>query len=174
MAINKKCNTKIQIDVDLKRDQADIISYIQRKYYERTIAYVWPESKDYWLEEENGLTFFDVFYTDQRTFLLKCPHCSKVFYFHMRYFSNRKSLIPCECEYKEIENSFEKVIRKYKETGDVNSLDDSLHGRRLYDRMASVVNRMWKCDSKEEAEMYKKMGFESPCIDVYLSQTKKE
>jgi hypothetical protein len=35
--------------------------------------------------------------------------------------------------------------------------------------MAWVANNIWRCQSKEEAEMYRKMGFASPYIDVFLS-----
>lgn len=168
--INKKYNTSIQIDVDLERDRNEIITYIQDKYYKKTMAYVWPEIKDYWLEDKNGLTIFDVFYTDNRAFALQCPHCKKQYILYTRYFHNRKSLIPCECEYQEIETSFSEAIRKYKETGEVIVFDNSIHSRRLYDRMEGIVNKIWRCNSKEEAEMYKELGFETPYLDVFLSQ----
>lgn len=170
LLINKRYSTSIHVDVDICRDQEEIISYVQHKYYKKSIAYVWPESINYWVEEENGLSIYDVFYTDDRCFLLKCPQCGKVYKLHTRYFHDRKSLIPCDCEYIEIENAFEKAIRKYKEKGEIPVLDDSLTGRRLYDRMASVANRMWRCTSREEAELYKRLGFESLYIDMYLSK----
>ena len=83
--INKKYGIEIQIDVDLNRDNTKIISYIQAKYYRKTIAYVWPESENYWLEEENKRSIYDVFYTDNNSFLLQCPYCQnkfKLFSYH--------------------------------------------------------------------------------------------
>lgn len=167
--INKRYGTSIDVNVDLARDKNNFLAYIQSKFYKKTIAYVWPEVKDYWLEEENGASIFDVFHTDSRCFVLQCPHCGKQFRLFTRYVQNRKSLVPCDCEYKKIEKSFEEAIEKYRETGEVVVIDDSLQSRRLYDRMESVVNKMWHCQSKEEAELYKKLGFKSPYIDVYLS-----
>lgn len=167
--INKKYGTSIQIDVDLNSDEDDFISYVQHKYHQKSIAYVWPESKDYWLDDENGLTIFDVLYTDGRRFTLKCPHCNKKFYTFTRYCSERHSLVPCECEFEEIEKTFEESIKKYTETGEFVPFNDTLQSRRLYDRMASVVDKMWRCKSKKEAELYKKLGFNNPAIDIYLS-----
>ena len=169
LLINKKYNTSIQIDVDLNRDNTEIISYVQSKYHKQTIAYVWPESKDYWLEEENGKSIYDVFYTDNLPFSLRCPHCQRHFMLFTRYFHNRKSLVPCECEYKKIENALDEAIKKYKESGELTVFDDSLASRRLYDRMVQTVEKMWRCTSKEEAEMYKALGFDSPYINIYLS-----
>ena len=101
--------------------------------------------------------------------MLKCPHCGKSFKFFMRYFHHRHSLIPCECECKGIEEAFEEAIKRYKETGEVTPFENSLHSRRLYDRMASVVEKMWHCRSIEEAEMYKKLGFDSISMEGYFS-----
>lgn len=169
--INRKYNTCINPDVDLERDEKEIVAYIQYKFHKKTIAYVWPEVKDYWLEEENGLTIFDVFHTNYNPgcFLLKCPRCNRRFHLRTKYFSHRRSLFPCECEYKEIERDFADAINQYRETGKLTPFDDSLRSRKLYDRMAEVVNKMWHCRSKEEAELYKKLGFMSPYIDAYLS-----
>lgn len=169
LLINKRLNVSIDIDADLNRDANDFIAYVQYKYYQKSIAYVWPESKDYWLDEENGTTIFDVLYTDIRPFILKCPRCNRQFHRSMKYYHDRRSLIPCECEFKEIEKSFEEAIRRYKETGEFVPFDDSLQSRRLYDRMAYIADNIWRCKSKAEAELYKKLGFKNPYIDVYLS-----
>ena len=165
--INKKYGTTIQIDVDLNRDLTDIISYVQSKYHKKTIAYVWPESKEYWLEEENQRSIYDVFYTDNTPYSLQCPRCQRKFTLFTRYFHHRKSFVPCECEYGEIERIFEETIRKYKETGDLVIFDDSLSSRRLYDRMEQSIRWHLYYASKEEIEMYKKLGFESPSLDYY-------
>ena len=87
----------------------------------------------------------------------------------MRYFYDRMSLFPCECEYKGIEKDYEESIKKFVETGEVKPFDDSLRSRRLYDRMAMIANNIWRCNSIEEAKLYKKLGFDSQYIDVYLS-----
>lgn len=168
--INKEYKLSLTIDVDIERDAKELIAYVQNKYYKKSIAHIWPESKDYWLDSENSLTIFDVFYTDNRCFVLKCPHCKRKFNFHIRYFHDRKSLIPCECEYKEIEKDYEEAIKNYIEKGNVEPFNESLRSRRLYDRMASIANNIWRCRSKEEAELYKKLGFESPYLDIYLSE----
>ena len=131
---------------------------------------MWPESKDYWDDDANRCSIFDVFYTDNKQYSLRCLHCGRSFIFHIKYFHHRKSLIPCECECKAIEKTFREAIKLYAETGDVVILDDSLQCRRLYDRMAWVAFNIWRCESTEEAEMYKKMGFDNPYIDVYLSR----
>lgn len=172
LLINKKYNTSIQIDVDLNRDAAEIISYVQSKYYQKTIAYRWPESKDYWLDEENGKSIYDVFYTDNSPFSLRCPHCQKNFTIFTRYFHHRKSFIPCECEYQKIEIALDEAISKYKELGELVVFDDSLDSRRLYDRMVQNIRWYLKFASKEEIEMYKKLGFTSHMLDFYLSQFK--
>ncbi len=168
--INKKYDLSIEVDIDIERDEQEILSYIQNKYHKESIAVVWPESIDYWLEEENGFSIHDILHTDNRYFMLKCPHCGKKYMLYTKYFHNRKSLVPCDCEYEEIERSFHEAIRNFKEKGEVIDLDDSLESRRLYDRMKMIVDKMWRCSSKEEAELYKRLGFTSPYIDVYLSQ----
>ena len=170
LKINKKYNTSLQFDVDLNRDENDFVAYVQNKYHEKTIAYVWPEVMDYWPNKEDCSAVFDVFTTYDCSFPLKCPHCSRSFYLNAGvHYSNRKSLVPCKCEFEEIEKSFEEAIRKYKETGEFVPFDDSLQSRRLYDRMASVANKIWRCKTKAEAELYKKLGFKNPYIDVCLS-----
>lgn len=166
--INRKCNISIQINVDIQRDHEGIISYIQQKFHKKSVAYMWPESADYWIDEENGATIFDILSTDGRWINLKCPHCGQNFRRHMRYYIDRHSFVPCDCECPKIEQSFIDAINRYKETGELVVFDGSLQSRRLYDRMAAVVDKMWSCTSKEEAEMYKKLGFSSPYIDVYL------
>ena len=170
LLINKKYGTAIQIDVDLKRDNIEIISYIQDQYYKKTIGYIWPESKNYWLEEENKRSVYDVFYTANIPFFLQCPYCQRKFTFHTRYFHHRKSFIPCECEYDEIESVLKQTIRKYKEKGELVVFDASLSSRRLYDRMVQSIRYYLKSASKEEIEMYKKLGFKSPYLDYYLSR----
>ena len=174
LILNKRYNMSIQIDVDLNRDHEEIISYIQQKYHQKSIAYVWPESEDYWVDEENGLTRFDFLITDSRQLLFKCPHCGKIFRCNMSIHSDRKSLIPCDCEYSQIEQSFQEAIINYKEKGIVVTFDDSLQSRRLYDRMAMNATRIWRCQSKEEAELYKELGFDPQYIDVYLSLCEKQ
>ena len=166
--INKKYNMCLSVNVDLIRDKDEIISYVQRKFHQRSMAYVWPESIEYWLEEENGISPFDILSMDTRWLSFKCPHCGLTYRRHMVWYANRKSLIPCECEFMEIEKHFHEAIQRYKENGEVVTLDETLHSRRLYDRMESVVNRMWHCGSKEEAELYKNLGFDSQYIDVYI------
>lgn len=172
--INKRYNMSISCDVDLTRDHEEIISYVQHKFHKKSMAYIWPESEDYWLDAENESTRFDLLSTDGQWLYLKCPHCGRNFRRHMIYYSNRKSFVPCECEYQEIENSFHHAIQNYLERGAVVVLDGSLPSRRLYDRMAAVVDRMWLCKSIEEAELYKKVGFTSPYIDAYLELHKDE
>lgn len=168
--INKKYGTTIQIDVDLDRDNAEIISHVQVQYHQKTIAYIWPESKNYWLEEENRQSIHDVFYTDSSPFLLQCPYCQRKFTLFTRYFHHRKSIVPCECEYDEIERALEEAIRMYKEKGELVIFDDSLSSRRLYDRMVQSIKYYLNSASKEEIEMYKKLGFESPLFDYYLTR----
>lgn len=170
--VNKKYRVGIAADVDLIRDREAIISYVQEKYYKLSLAYVWPEIKDYWIDEENDLTIYDALRTNNRVYNLKCPNCGKKFAIHMRYFQNRKALFPCVCEEKTVEEDFLEVIRKYKHSGEIPALGESLRDRRLYDRLAYVASRIWKCQSKEEAELYKKLGFDSKYIDVYLEYVK--
>lgn len=166
--INKIYNLEIHIDIDIKRDRKQILSYIQQKIYKKSIAYVWPESKDYW-HENNKSTIFDVFYTDTNRYLLKCPHCQKEFTFHMRYFHNRKSLIPCDCEIKQIENNFKEALKNYNKNGILVTFDNSLESRRLYDRMYSQIKFCLNHSSSEEIRMYEKLGFQHPQLKYYLS-----
>lgn len=165
--INKKYHMCLFADVDLTRDVDRIVAYIQHKFHHRSVAYVWPESREYWLEE-NGVTPFDILSTDTRWLSFKCPHCGLTYRRHMVWYANRKSLVPCECELEEIEQHFNEAIQRYKENGEIVTLDETLQSRRLYDRMANAVDRVWHCGSKEEAELYKKLGFDSEYIDIYL------
>ena len=167
--INKKYNLSLRVDINIERDKEEIISYVQNKYYKKSIAYIWPEVKDYWLDETNDKTIFDVLYSSDGCYSLKCPKCNHRFNLYMHYCHGRLSLIPCLCESTEVENDFITAILRYKESGDVIKFDNSLRSRRLHDRMLRVVKKMWHCKSREEAELYKKLGFDSPYIDVYLS-----
>jgi len=171
--INRKYGMSLLSDVDLKRDEQAIISYVQDKYYKRTIACIWPESKDYW-SEENETSIFDVFHTSYGEYKLKCPHCGRNYTLYMRYYRDKKAIKCCECEFNKTETDFVETIKKYKETGELVIFDNSIQSRRLFDRMAIVVDKMWRCESKEEAEMYKKLGFTSPYIDVYLELCRKQ
>lgn len=170
--INKLYNESFEIDVNLERDRNEIISYIQNKYYEKSIANVWPESKDYWINIENGPTIYDVFYTSGKSYNLRCPHCGKKFVFHMRYFNHRKSLIPCECEYADIESDLKNAVKEFMETGKLITFDDSLRSRRLYDRMQSDARWYHDTGIKEKVLMYKQLGFESPYLNILYSQLK--
>lgn len=167
--INEKYGTEIQIDVDIDRDYEEILSYVQSKYYKKTIAYRWPESKNYWLEEKNKCSIYDVFYTSNKRFALQCPYCQNEFTLNTMYRHNKKSFVPCECEYGEIEHVLEETITKYKKTGEIVTFDDSLWSRRLYDKMVQRIQYFLNDASKEEIEMYKKLGFESTRLDYYLS-----
>ena len=48
--------------------------------------------------------------------------------------------------------------------------DDSFSSRRLYDRMVQNIRFYLNFASKDEIEMYKKLGFESPRLDYYLTR----
>lgn len=167
LLINKKYGTSLNADVDLKRDHDEIVSYIQQKFHRNTIAYVWPESKDYC-----GDYRYNVLHSSSQWLCFKCPHCGKDFYYDTSRYPKRISVPPCQCEIKEIENTFELAVNNFRETGAVVSFDDSLGSRRLYDMMAEVAAKMWLCKSKSEAELYKKLGFDSEYIDVYLKLCK--
>ena len=168
--INKKFKMTIHVDVNIERDKKDILSYVQEKYHKKTIAYVWPESKDYWDETVNTRSVFDVFYTDNNCYFLKCPHCGTLFKFHMRYFHDRKSLIPCECEYAGIKQKLAEIVDGCINCDIPISFDNSLWSRRLYDEIESKIHFNSSRLSKKEAELYKKSGFESPYLDYYLSK----
>ena len=172
--INKRYGTNLTPDVDLTRDHKSIISYIQNKYYNHSLAFVWPEIKEYWDNEENALTIYDALITSRGVYRLKCPHCGRKFPLNLRYCYERESLIPCQCELHHVEDDFNDALRNYRESGEVVVWDDSLRSRRLYDRMAEIATKIWRCQSKEEAEMYKKAGFDSQYIDVYLSLCEKQ
>ena len=174
LLINKKYNIEIKIDVDLMRDKDKILLYVQNKHFLKSIACVWPEVKEYWDYSLNPCSIFDVFYTDSGRYKLKCPYCGKIFDLHMRYCHDRKSLIPCECEYKEIEVNLKKAINDYKEYGILVVLDDTLQSRRLYDRMQSNIRYFLSSEKKEEIEMYIKLGFESPRLNLYYSIIKRK
>lgn len=167
--INKKFGIPIQIDVDMNRDNSEIVSYVQEKYHKKTIAHIWPESEHYWVDEIPE-SIHDIFYTTKESFPLRCPHCKKSFTLYTRYCHDRKSLVPCPCEYSEIELALQKAIKEYKETGALVVFDDSLDSRRLYDEMAKHVKHrhILEDPSKEEIEMYKKLGFDTPLLDEFL------
>lgn len=160
--INTKFNTSIKTTVDINHDKNEILSYVQDKYYKKTIAYIWPEVKEYWAEDKNKFSIYDVFYTSNCSFNLRCPHCGKLFQLHTRYCRNRKSLIPCECEYSALTFLLSKVTNNYIEKNILITFDNSLESRRLYDRMMSEVRFNYNKKTHKELEMYKKLGFEPP------------
>ena len=166
LVINKLYVLSFQIDVDIDRDYAEIVSYVQEKYYHKSIAHVWPESIDYWDENLNKKSVFDVFYTDVKNYNLCCPKCGRKFTFYMRYFHERKSLIPCQCEVREIELAYQKTINEYMQNGTVPLFDDTLLSRRIYDRMASQIKHFGL--STKEREMYLKFGFKHPFLNVKI------
>ena len=161
--INKKYNTALQADVDLARDHNEIVCYIQRKFHQNTIAYIWPESAEYC-----GDYRYNILHSSAQWLDFKCPHCGKIFYYDTGRYRRRKSLPPCQCELKEIEDAFDLAVTNYRENGIVTTFDETLCSRRLYDMMANTADQMWLCKSKEEAELYKKLGFDSKYIDVYI------
>jgi len=168
--INELYRKSINIDVNLNRDQTEILSYVQNKHYKRSIAYVWPESKDYWDTEMNGLlTVYDVFYTDgnQDNRVLKCPHCGRRFRYAMRGHSHRKSLRPCEfCEIPVIEKKLKEAEQDYLKNKRLVVFDESLDSRRLYDRMISGLRYgLWGKNRNDEErqllkQMYQDLGFQ--------------
>lgn len=166
--INKKFGLDIRCDVDIKRDEKDFISHVQYKFYLKTVAHVWPESINYWDEEENHISAFDVPSTSNSCYKLKCPHCGKSFKFWMRYGNKDKSLPYCSCESNEVKTAFKEALKRFKETGEIVKFDNTLLSRRLYDRMAWAAYDTRHCNSKEEAEMYKKLGFDHRSLDAYL------
>lgn len=166
--INKRYGLNLLCDIDLQRDEKEFVSYVQAKFYRQSVACVWPESADYW-DEENPVTPFDVLCNSNSCYKFKCPHCGRRIKFKVGYDRNRKALYTCRCEFTETELAFEEALKKYKETGETITFDESLFSRRLYDRMASIAHEIWHCQSEEEAEMYKKLGFPPRYIDIYLS-----
>ena len=173
LLINKKFKLSVSVDINLDRDKKEILSYIQKKYHQKSIANVWPEVEDYWDSEKNAETIFDVSCTDDHTvYKLKCPHCGASFNLPLRYHYQRKSLIPHECEKQKIKENLHLAIKNYREYGHLIVFDNSLQSRRLYDEITSRI----KCSyilsnaSKEELEMYKKLGFESSVLDNCLAQ----
>lgn len=165
--INKKFDLAIKCDVNIDRDKNEIISYIQNKFYKRSVAYVWPESIDYWDEKANSVSAFDVLHTSNSCYELKCPHCGRNFTFHMRYFHNRKSLISCECEYSKIEDKLIQTVKYHIENGSILSFDDSFDSRRLYDKIQSKIRFNVPPLSKDELELYKKSKIDSPYLNCY-------
>ena len=59
-------NVNAIVDVDVNRDWEKILSYVQQKYYAKSMAYNWPEVFDYWVEKET--TPFDLFKSDEVAF----------------------------------------------------------------------------------------------------------
>lgn len=142
--------------VNILQDNKAIVEYIQEKYYRNSMAYFWPESFLYWNDEKYIVTPFDLFRTDP--VMLKCPYCGKEFQFIARYHHNRRSLVPCECEYRTIEEELKKVIQGYKEHGTLITFDDSFPSRRLYDRMVQDIK--YYCDDIDALKMYIELGFD--------------
>jgi hypothetical protein len=73
---------------------------------------------------------------------------------------------------QKIKENLQLAIKNYRECGHLIVFDNSLQSRRLYDEITSRI----KCSyilsnaSKEELEMYKKLGFESSVLDNCLAQ----
>ena len=158
LLICKRYNLSVSPNVDLKRDEMEILRYVQRKYYERTIAYAWPETKEYWDDHANGKSIFDVFCTDTQQYVLKCPRCGKNFDLHMRYCHERKSLIPCECEYVDIERELIALVNECLVNGNSITFDNSLRSRRIFDLIPSRIMLEGEKLSDEELILYQKAG----------------
>ena len=171
--ITKNHKRSLFLDIDLNRDKKEILSYIQKKYHQRSIANIWPEAADYWDSEKNAETVFDVLCTNRQTcYQLKCPYCGEIFKLDLRRHYERKSFIPHECEYQEIEESLQLAIKNYRECGHLIVFDNSLRSRRIYDEIISRIKypEILSSASKEELELYKKLGFESSVLDNCLAQ----
>ena len=68
----------------------------------------------------------------------KCPHCGKIFYYDTGRYRRRKSLPPCQCELKEIEDAFELAMNK-ELTAEVNQENDNLSVEVEYDDDLSLL-----------------------------------
>lgn len=159
--INKKYNLNIEFDVDIKRDEEEIMSYVREKYYKQTIAYKWFEVKDYW-SSKNEKSIFDVLCSDSKQKInLICPRCGESYERTMRNDYRKKSLHPCEnCEISAIKAKVSEAIKQYEEQGILIVFDESLESRRIYDQMASRALHPGARNSETEKEMYIKLGFE--------------
>jgi very-short-patch-repair endonuclease len=171
--LNKRYNLNEKLDVDIKRDKEEIRSYIKRKldeskYFEKTIAYKWPEVKDYW-SAENEKSIFDVRCSesagkkDNKTISYKliCPHCGDTYKLNLRKLYNRKSLPQCSCENDAIRMKVNEAIQQYEKQGILIVFYESLESRRIYDYMASRAKYPGIRTFDIEEEMYVKLGFKT-------------
>lgn len=160
LLINEKFNLFVSVNVDLDRDEKEILRYVQNKYHQKTIAHIWPEVKDYWNEKKKD--YFDVFCVgSKKEYELRCPHCKSTFKLRMRYAYSGKALPPCNndnCESTKIEHQIENAIMEYNEIGKTIVFDNSLNSRRLYDRIILHIRRPSYRVSEKEIELYEKSG----------------
>lgn len=151
--ISKKYNLNIKYDVDAKRDEEEIIAYVREKYYKKTIAYKWPEVKDYW-SSENEKSIFDVLCSEaNKKYDLKCPHCKEVYRLMMKYDYRNRALRPCKCEYAELDEKAEEFISNYD--GSEIVFNDTFEGRRLHDRV--VLNSKCNLTNNKCLRIYMKL-----------------
>ena len=164
LLINNKYDLSIDVDVDIERDKEEIIAYVQDKYYKKTIAYKWPEIKDYWYGNRESI--YDVFYTSSKKYKLRCPYCGKVYPIEPGQFHNFKSVRYCEnCEIKDLKTKVQMLVDNYRINRKTITLsDNSFLDRRVYDYILTHIK--YPDALKEIApdnisrELFISMGFE--------------
>lgn len=174
--INEEYKLSLFIDnVDIEKDADEILRYVQEKYHKRSIAYVFPESLEYWDTSKNEKSPFEISQAFDRNLNFVCPHCGEEFcgyinkskiktkYQHQAI-KRYSSPIICNCEFTERKKSLDYAIKNYIEKGEIPKFDKSLYSRRLFDEIVIRVEHFSLNISEAEKEMYKKLGFQSPHI----------
>lgn len=168
--INQKYKMSIAIDINIERDFYDIYEYVLERFHKRTLSYIWPEIKDYWMYDKNsGIRPEDVIINDAVPFLLKCPQCGKEFPLQSNRYIDFKSMPSfCGCYWGEPKIELYRYAKDYYDKYGNLDLDDSLESRRVYDWLFNSVLRFhWQHIPKDERDMFRLIGIDITDDMVY-------
>lgn len=123
--------------INLRNDFVHIEKQIKKEFDKRTLFYKWSELGEYWDYEKNGdIMPNHVFKSDNKTYYLKCPKCSKEYSFRPYY--RRKAIPPCSCEEKQYVERAREILSIYENT-DLIKFEDTLLDRQIEDEILQTA-----------------------------------
>lgn len=128
--------------INLRNDFIHIEKQIKKEFDKRTLFYKWSELGEYWNYEKNGdILPNHVFKSDNKTYYLKCPKCSKEYGFRPYY--RRKAIPPCSCEENLYIKRAKEIISVYENTG-VIKFEDTLLDRQIEDEILLTAEGLYR------------------------------
>ena len=161
--IESKYGCHIANEANIDTDSAQFYTFVQEQYYQKTLAYIWPEIVDFWDYSLNSdLAPENVMISDRVQFVLTCPKCGLSSVVILRYKSKCRSMPTfCDCEINDSirHRYFDYALDYYRQHGNLDINDSSLFGRRAYDwlQYAILYSSMFTC---YERKMFGMLGIE--------------